>query len=51
MGARRLVQDRCATTTATSTAAIGPFGITVAANGDPWYTMMASNKIAKLQLR
>ena len=29
----------------------GPFGITVAANGDPWYTMMAANKIATLQLR
>jgi virginiamycin B lyase len=24
----------------------GPFGITVAPNGDPWYTMMAANKIA-----
>jgi hypothetical protein len=24
---------------------------TVAANGDPWYTMMAANKIATLQLR
>ena len=29
----------------------GPFGITVAPNGDPWYTMMAANKIATLQLR
>src|SRR3954454_10511016 len=29
----------------------GPFGITVAANGAPWYTMMAANKIATLQLR
>ncbi len=29
----------------------GPFGITVAANGDPWYTMMAANKIATLKLR
>jgi len=29
----------------------GPFEITVAANGDPWYTMMAANKIATLQLR
>ena len=29
----------------------GPFGITVALNGDPWYTMMAANKIATLQLR
>jgi streptogramin lyase len=28
-----------------------PFGITVAANGDPWYAMMAANKIATLQLR
>jgi len=28
-----------------------PFGITVAANGDPWYTMMSANKIATLQLR
>jgi streptogramin lyase len=28
-----------------------PFGITVAANGDPWYTMVAANKIATLQLR
>ena len=28
-----------------------PFGTTVAANGDPWYTMMAANKIATLQLR
>jgi streptogramin lyase len=27
-----------------------PFGITVALNGDPWYTMMAANKIATLQL-
>jgi virginiamycin B lyase len=29
----------------------GPFEITVAPNGDPWYTMMAANKIATLQLR
>ena len=29
----------------------GPFGITVAANADPWYTMMAANKVATLQLR
>jgi streptogramin lyase len=29
----------------------GPFGITVAPNGDPWYTMMAANKLATLQLR
>jgi streptogramin lyase len=29
----------------------GPFGITVAPNRDPWYTMMAANKIATLQLR
>lgn len=27
------------------------FGITVDAAGDPWYTMMAANKIAELQLR
>jgi streptogramin lyase len=31
--------------------ASNPLGITVAANGDPWYTMMAANKIATLQLR
>jgi len=29
----------------------GPFEITVSPNGDPWYTMMAANKIAALQLR
>jgi streptogramin lyase len=28
-----------------------PFGITVAPNGDPWYTMLAAHKIATLQLR
>lgn len=28
-----------------------PFGITVDGQGDPWYTMMAANKIAELQLR
>ncbi len=28
-----------------------PFGITVAPNGDPWYSMMAADKIATLQLR
>src|SRR5919198_3517116 len=28
-----------------------PFGITVAPNADPWYTMFAANKIATLQLR
>ena len=28
-----------------------PFGITVAPNGDPWYTMFAADKIATLQLR
>lgn len=28
-----------------------PFGIVVADNGDPWYTMMAANKVATLQLR
>ena len=27
------------------------FGITVAANGDPWYTMPGANKVATLQLR
>nr|MBA3491587.1 lyase [Rubrobacteraceae bacterium] len=29
----------------------GPFGITVASNGDPWYTMFRANRIATLQLR
>ena len=28
-----------------------PFGITVATNGDPWYTMPGANKVATLQLR
>ena len=28
-----------------------PFGIVVAPNGDPWYTMMEANKIATLQRR
>jgi streptogramin lyase len=28
-----------------------PFGITVASNGDPWFTMMSANKIATFQLR
>jgi streptogramin lyase len=28
-----------------------PFGITVAPNGDPWYTMFAASKVATLQLR
>ncbi len=28
-----------------------PFGIVVAENGDPWYTMMEANKVATLQLR
>jgi streptogramin lyase len=28
-----------------------PFGITVAPEGDPWYTMLEANKIATLQLR
>ena len=28
-----------------------PFGITVASNGNPWYTMMSANKIGTLQLR
>ena len=28
-----------------------PFGITVDAEGDPWYTMMSANKIAEFQLR
>jgi virginiamycin B lyase len=27
-----------------------PFGITVAADGDPWYTMMSANKIGTLRL-
>ena len=27
-----------------------PFGIVVAPDGDPWYTMMRDNKIATLQL-
>ena len=27
------------------------FGITVDANGNPWFTMMAANKIATVQLR
>jgi streptogramin lyase len=29
----------------------GPFGIVVAPNNDPWYTMMDANKVATLQLR
>jgi streptogramin lyase len=28
-----------------------PYGITVDATGDPWYTMTAANKVATLQLR
>jgi virginiamycin B lyase len=28
-----------------------PFGITVAPNGDPWFTMMSANKVATFQLR
>jgi virginiamycin B lyase len=28
-----------------------PFGITVASDNDPWYTMLEANKIATLQLR
>jgi virginiamycin B lyase len=28
-----------------------PFGITVDAGGDPWFAMMAANKVAELQLR
>lgn len=28
-----------------------PFGITVDAQGDPWYAMMSANKIAEFQLR
>jgi streptogramin lyase len=28
-----------------------PFGITVASNGDPWFTMLSADKIATLQLR
>jgi virginiamycin B lyase len=28
-----------------------PFGVTVDAQGDPWYTMMAANKIGEFQLR
>ena len=28
-----------------------PFGIVVAENGNPWYTMMEANKIATLALR
>jgi len=28
-----------------------PFGITLAPTGDPWYALMAANKIATLQLR
>jgi streptogramin lyase len=29
----------------------GPFEITVAPDGSPWYTLMAANKVATLQLR
>ena len=28
-----------------------PFGITVASNGDPWFTMLSADKIATFQLR
>ena len=28
-----------------------PFEVVVAANGDPWYTMLSANKVATLQLR
>lgn len=27
-----------------------PFGITIEADGDPWYAMASANKIAELQL-
>ncbi len=39
--------------TATSKVVRGsePFGITVAPNGDPWFTMLGADKIATLQLR
>ncbi len=39
--------------TATSKVVKGsePFGITVAPNGDPWFTMLSADKIATLQLR
>jgi streptogramin lyase len=39
--------------TATSKVVRGsePFGITVAPNGDPWFTMLSADKIATLQLR
>jgi len=29
----------------------GPFGITVAPDGNPWFTMLDADKIATLQLR
>jgi len=38
-------------TEAKSVKGSGPFGITVDANGNPWYTMKAANKIANFQLR
>ena len=28
-----------------------PFGITVNADGDPWFAMMAANRIGEFQLR
>ena len=39
--------------TATSKVVRGsePFGVTVAPNGDPWFTMLSADKIATLQLR
>jgi virginiamycin B lyase len=47
----RITPDGVITTQSKAIKGSEPTGITVAPNGDPWFTMMSANKIATFQLR
>jgi streptogramin lyase len=45
------IDDSGTITEAKTVKGSGPFFITVDADGNPWYTMKAANKVANFQLR
>jgi streptogramin lyase len=47
----RITPDGIITAQSKSVKGSQPFGITVASNGNPWFTMMSANKVATFQLR
>src|SRR5215203_3185675 len=47
----RITPEGVITTQSKAVKGSEPFGITVATNGDPWFTMLSADKIATFQLR